>query len=150
MSGQGFEFRDLEGDDLPGWTLRLLIRSGKTTAAHVAHKLKIRAQILRDIAPVVSVTGPGLPAIRGKNLEWAANELEIAGETIVALASTVPRTAQDERNEAEVVALRAALEQALDCKGSYNGTVSQSRGDPAICPKCAAAARAALAREEQT
>ena len=42
---------------------------------------------------------------------------------------------------------REALRQALDCKGPYNGTVSQRGGDPALCAKCEEVARAALTGE---
>jgi hypothetical protein len=56
-----------------------------------------------------------------------------------------------ERAEAECACLREqldaarqALRAALDCKGSFNGTVSRFGGYPAICAKCADAARAAL------
>lgn len=40
--------------------------------------------------------------------------------------------------------LEAALVVALDCKGSYGGTVSSRGGDPAICTKCEATVRTAL------
>lgn len=40
-----------------------------------------------------------------------------------------------------------ALRLALDCRGSYNGTVSEDGGNPAICTKCEQAVRAALAAD---
>lgn len=43
----------------------------------------------------------------------------------------------------------AALKQALDCKGEWNGTVSEKGGYPAICPMCANAARSALAEVDR-
>jgi len=50
------------------------------------------------------------------------------------------------RGQAEqIAALQDALRQVLDCRGSYNGTVSMYGGDPAICTKCEAVARDALA-----
>ena len=47
--------------------------------------------------------------------------------------------------EARCARLQQALAHALDCKGSFNGTVSERGGDPAICTKCEAEAREALA-----
>ena len=52
-----------------------------------------------------------------------------------------------DRVEAEVARLRDGLRQLLDCKGSYNGTVSEQGGDPAVCTKCEARARALLAED---
>ena len=48
----------------------------------------------------------------------------------------------------QIAALQEALRQVLDCRGSYNGTVSMYGGDPAICTKCEAVARDALALDE--
>jgi hypothetical protein len=55
------------------------------------------------------------------------------------------RVADLDRLLAENARLREALEAALDCKGSYNGTVSQLGGYPALCTKCEEVAHAALA-----
>lgn len=109
MGAEVFEFPD---GDLRGWSVRLLIRSGKVTAEQVARKLSIRASILRDISPAVEagrLHPADLPAARARNVEWAADELDVAGETIVALASTVPRTMQDTMNEAFVESMATAL-----------------------------------------
>lgn len=59
----------------------------------------------------------------------------------------VMREAADElvAAEAQVRLLTEALSAALDCKGSFNGTVSARGGDPAICTGCEDQARAALA-----
>ena len=68
----------------------ILIARGKADASSVTNKLRTRARILRDIAPAVGVSGPGLPAARGKNLEWAADELDAAAEIIDWLALAAP------------------------------------------------------------
>lgn len=65
-----------------GHALEILIRRGKVDVEDVAHKLDVRAQILRDIAPAVGSAGPGIPIIRQRNLEMAAEELEMAAELI--------------------------------------------------------------------
>lgn len=49
-----------------------------------------------------------------------------------------------DRLDASVERLREALLRALDCKGSYNGLVSELGGEPALCTKCEKIARAAL------
>ena len=45
---------------------------------------------------------------------------------------------------AQVEHLVMEAELALDCKGSYNGTVSENGGYPALCTRCESALRAAL------
>ena len=92
-----------------GKAIGMVLARKRGDSEPVAHHLEIRAQILRDITPVVSVSGPGLPAIRGKNLEWAAGEMEAAAEIIRRLANVVPKTAQDEFNAVIVEKLTDAL-----------------------------------------
>lgn len=53
--------------------------------------------------------------------------------------------ARAEAAEARCARLQQALAHALDCKGSFNGTVSERGGYPAICTDCEAEAREALA-----
>jgi hypothetical protein len=48
------------------------------------------------------------------------------------------------RLERKAGEMEKALDIALDCKGSYNGTVSERGGEPALCTKCEKAVRAAL------
>ena len=51
-----------------------------------------------------------------------------------------------QREHAALADARNALERALDCKGAYNGTVSERGGYPALCPACVTVAREVLAR----
>ena len=46
--------------------------------------------------------------------------------------------AEDERVDwqGRFALLEIAVRHALDCKGPYNGTVSEFGGYPALCPKC--------------
>lgn len=46
--------------------------------------------------------------------------------------------------EVALEAANQALREALDCKGPYNGTVSEFGGYPAICEKCVERVRQAL------
>lgn len=46
---------------------------------------------------------------------------------------------------ANLAAIREALTKALDCKGPYNRTVSETGGYPAVCPACLQQAKDALA-----
>lgn len=45
----------------------------------------------------------------------------------------------------QLATTRQALTEVLNCKGPYEGTVSDSGGEPAVCRKCADIARRALA-----
>jgi hypothetical protein len=70
-----------------GRALGILIARRKADAEPIAHLLELRARILRDMAPIIGVTGPGLPVLRQRNVEWAANELDAAAELIRYLAN---------------------------------------------------------------
>lgn len=130
-----------------GVAIGALVAHGKADVEPAAHQLDIRAQILRDIVPVVSISGPGLPAIRGKNLEWAAGELECAAQIIRRLASVVPRTARDMVNAEVVERLVDALTMIRDEAGTNWSE------DPLVGPKdhgwCAGVAMSALASVEE-
>jgi hypothetical protein len=89
-----------------GKALGMMLAHRKYDAEPVAHQLEIRARILRDITPVVSISGPGLPAARGKNVEWAAGEMEAAAVIIRRLYNLVPRTALDLLHEEVAKAAR--------------------------------------------
>jgi len=94
----------------------------------------------------VSISGPGIPAIRGKNLEWAAGELEAAAGIIRRLSTTVPRTAQDALNKAVVEKLTLALAMIRDEAGAPLGVGIDGVKDQSWC---AGVAMSALASVEQ-
>lgn len=92
----------------------MLIARKKVAAEPVAHKLEIRAQILRDMSWAVGQGGPGIPAMREANVKMAADELDAASEIIRRLANIVPRTARDAVNEAALEKLVLALKMVRD------------------------------------
>jgi len=53
-----------------------------------------------------------------------------------------------ERAEAALAAAKEALRVALNCKGSYEGTVAERGGHSAMCPNCEAVVRAAAGGDE--
>jgi hypothetical protein len=111
VTAEAFSFASIEARGrAAGLAVYALLRRGQVSADDVATKLDIRARILRDIAPAVGSSTTGtpldLPVGRQRNVEWAADELEAAGELIRRLSGTVPRTAQDAFNEYEAKTLR--------------------------------------------
>ena len=86
------------------------------------------------------MTGPLAPlfAILDKAIGCAhpvtSDEHDAVDEAPAALSS-IERHVQD---------MEKALRQALNCKGPCAGTVDRLGGDPAICPVCEEAVRAAL------
>jgi hypothetical protein len=121
-------------------------------------RVKTRAAIthLRDMEDYFRLRG-GLP--EGFNMV-RADRLRQLHEAITADFLNGKLTAPTTRDRIEaaearvrvqaeqIAALQDALRQVLDCRGSYNGTVSMYGGDPAICTKCEAVARIALALAE--
>jgi hypothetical protein len=70
--------------------------------------------------------------------QWLDDDGALSADEITIVARALLAALEREKR------LREALTMALDCKGSYNGTVSQLGGDPALCTKCEEAARLAL------